>query len=223
MALILRNTLLSGNRIFESVTFNPITIVIPVISLVGSGTTINLGDAYADPGYTATDDNDGDITNSVNVTGSVDINTVGTYTLRYNVTNSQGNASAEVIRLVTVRNFWQFVPPQARVIPFNSGSMHASQDKDASLSYWLDFSNLIGDQTISSVTVTPDTGLTVACSGENTVQETDEDGTAYTIGSLIGLCISGGSVNVVYDVLVRFTLSGGDIDERTLKIHVSDL
>ena len=58
----------------------------PVITLNGSSTIqLNLGDTWTDPGATATDKTDGDLTSSITVSGTVDTSTVGTYTLVYNV------------------------------------------------------------------------------------------------------------------------------------------
>lgn len=76
----------------------------PVITLLGDQTIdLNLGDDFIEPGFTATDDVDGDITGSVVVGGdTVDTNTVGTYTITYNVTDSSGNPAVEVTRTVVV-------------------------------------------------------------------------------------------------------------------------
>jgi len=52
-------------------------------------------------GVTATDDVDGDVTSDIEVTGSVDITTTGTYFLRYSVEDAAGN-KREVSRYVTV-------------------------------------------------------------------------------------------------------------------------
>lgn len=46
------------------------------------------GNEYVEPGYKAIDSNDGDITNKVTITGSVDVNTPGTYVLTYKIKNS---------------------------------------------------------------------------------------------------------------------------------------
>ena len=46
------------------------------------------GNEYIEPGYKAIDSNDGDITNKVTITGSVDVNTPGTYVLTYKIKNS---------------------------------------------------------------------------------------------------------------------------------------
>ena len=79
-------------------------IVAPVITLTGSDTiNVTLGDAFTDPGATATDNVDGDITASIIVAGdTVDVNTAGTYTIIYNVSDAAGNPATEVTRTVTV-------------------------------------------------------------------------------------------------------------------------
>src|SRR5205823_2797149 len=47
-----------------------------------------------DPGATASDACAGDLTSSIYVTGAVDANTVGSYTLTYTVADPSGNASS---------------------------------------------------------------------------------------------------------------------------------
>ena len=75
----------------------------PVITLNGGSTiTITAGDDFTDPGAAAYDTADGDITASITVTGTVDNQTPGEYTLFYNVSDAAGNAAAEVTRTVTV-------------------------------------------------------------------------------------------------------------------------
>lgn len=67
-------------------------VVLPVITLNGgTNTTWNVGTAYQDPGFSASDDVDGDITSKVTVRGSVDGKKEGTYTLTYDVSDSSGN------------------------------------------------------------------------------------------------------------------------------------
>lgn len=75
----------------------------PVITLLGgSDISVIAGDAFTDPGATAADDRDGNITASIVVAGSVNTNIPDVYTLRYNVSDSAGNAALEVTRTVTV-------------------------------------------------------------------------------------------------------------------------
>ena len=77
---------------------------VPLIALIGD-TTINvtLGDTFTDPGATALDEVDGDITANIVVGGdTVDTNVEGTYVITYNVSDAQGNAAEEVERTVIV-------------------------------------------------------------------------------------------------------------------------
>jgi hypothetical protein len=74
----------------------------PVISLIGNATvTINAGDAFVDQGATATDIEDDDLSADIVVTGSVNKDVPGEYTLTYTVTDSDGN-STSVTRTVIV-------------------------------------------------------------------------------------------------------------------------
>ena len=86
-----------------SVTGGAADTEVPVITLLGdSEVNINAGGAYIDAGATANDNVDGDISSNIVVTGSVDANTQGTYTLIYNVSDAAGNAATAVIRTVNV-------------------------------------------------------------------------------------------------------------------------
>lgn len=73
----------------------------PVITLKG-GAVIELteGDAYEEPGYTARDDRDGDMTQLVTVSGSVSTAYAGEYTLTYTVMDQAGNVATAVRRIV---------------------------------------------------------------------------------------------------------------------------
>jgi hypothetical protein len=72
----------------------------PVITLTGDNPmTIEVGSTFVDPGASATDDFDGNVT--VTTSGTVDSNTVGTYTLTYTATDSSGN-TATTTRTVNV-------------------------------------------------------------------------------------------------------------------------
>jgi hypothetical protein len=74
----------------------------PSISLVGNAdTTIAKGSSWSDPGATALDDEDGNITSSISVSGSVNTAVAGVYTLTYSVSDKAGN-STSASRRVTV-------------------------------------------------------------------------------------------------------------------------
>ena len=75
----------------------------PIITLHGShNMTIPLNSAYVEPGYTAIDDVDGDITHNVTITSSINTALAGTYTLYYDITDNAGNAAIQMIRTITV-------------------------------------------------------------------------------------------------------------------------
>ena len=75
----------------------------PVITLTGASTiNLEVGDTYTELGATATDNQDGDISSSIVITGTVNTNAAGTYTRFYNVSDSAGNAASQVTRTVIV-------------------------------------------------------------------------------------------------------------------------
>jgi hypothetical protein len=79
-------------------------VTVPVITLIGANPQrIELGTAYSELGATATDNIDGDISASILIDASaVNVNTVGDYTVTYNVSDAAGNAAEEVTRTVTI-------------------------------------------------------------------------------------------------------------------------
>jgi hypothetical protein len=75
----------------------------PVITLNGSATmSVAKNSTFTDPGATAQDNVDGNISAAIVKTGSVNTAVAGSYVLRYNVRDAAGNAAAEVTRTVTV-------------------------------------------------------------------------------------------------------------------------
>ncbi len=85
------------------VVVEPVDTTAPVIALIGdTEMTIIVNTAFSDPGFSATDNTDGNITSLVTVSGSVDNTVIGTYELRYNVSDAAGNAATEVLRTVNV-------------------------------------------------------------------------------------------------------------------------
>jgi|GEM_PF-2571005 len=74
----------------------------PTITLIGDNPlVITEGDNFNDPGAFATDAEDGDITNRIVSSGTVNTNSVGNYTRTYTVTDS-GGLSAQTTRTVKV-------------------------------------------------------------------------------------------------------------------------
>ncbi|MDF1598123.1 MAG: DUF5011 domain-containing protein, partial [Acidimicrobiia bacterium] len=77
---------------------------VPVITLVGGDPqTIEVGSPYVELGATASDNYDGDISGSILIDATgVDTNTVGSYTVTYDVSDANGNAAVQVTRTVNV-------------------------------------------------------------------------------------------------------------------------
>ncbi|MBI1222176.1 MAG: DUF5011 domain-containing protein [Bacteroidetes bacterium] len=85
----------------------PVLVVVdnmaPLIQLHGQDTVwVEKGYSYVDAGAIATDNIDGDLTSLMNVVNNVDTSQVGSYWVRYNVSDLDGNAATEAIRVVIV-------------------------------------------------------------------------------------------------------------------------
>ena len=77
--------------------------VITVIHLNGDKNMyLNVGTTFSEPGYSAIDAIDGDLTNKVTINGNVDTSKRGTYRIIYSVINSNGVTTSE-IRTITVQ------------------------------------------------------------------------------------------------------------------------
>ena len=75
----------------------------PTITLNGEANiTLNIGDTYTEKGATAKDDTDGDISNKITTSGTVNTSKAGKYTISYSVKNSKGKTTT-VKRTITVK------------------------------------------------------------------------------------------------------------------------
>ena len=101
----------AGNQAEEKVrtvsvveTAGPVDNTPPVITLIGDNPqTIDLNAAYTELGATATDDIDGDISDSIVIdVSAVSTNIVGSYDVIYSVSDSAGNQAEPVARVVSV-------------------------------------------------------------------------------------------------------------------------
>ena len=71
-------------------------VIAPVITLnEGNAINFSIGNTFTDPGYSASDNIDGDITSKVTVSGSVDTNTMGRYKITYTVADAAGNTATK--------------------------------------------------------------------------------------------------------------------------------
>lgn len=95
----------SGNKTEKTRTLIIKDKVKPVISLNGQEYVyLELGDAYKDEGAKASDDVDGNITQKITKSGSVNTNAEGTYYIKYSATDKNGN-KATVTRKVIVFDY----------------------------------------------------------------------------------------------------------------------
>lgn len=77
----------------------------PVIKLKGNSTiTIKENEEFKDPGATATDDVDGDITKNIKTKGTVDTKKPGKYTITYTVSDKAGNKATKKREVVVVKS-----------------------------------------------------------------------------------------------------------------------
>lgn len=108
----------SGNEAMVQRTILYNDMVPPVLTLTGSKEiTIKAGSSYSEPGYTAIDEEDGNLTDKVKVEGEVDIYCSGVYTIKYTVADKYGNMSEDT-RTVTVEAIKQkdTIRPQGKII-----------------------------------------------------------------------------------------------------------
>jgi len=99
----------------------------PVITLLGSQyMQIKQGERYVEPGYTAFDAVDGVLTSKVTVTGTVNSNQPGAYTLTYRASDAAGNAAAATRTVEVI--YVDRTPPELSLI--GSQSMQIMQGED---------------------------------------------------------------------------------------------
>lgn len=82
------------------------------------------------------------------------------------------------------------------------------KDPDAKLDYTIDWSTWLGDDTIADSDWTVETGLT-----EVTASNTDTTTTIW---------LSGGTEGTTYDVTNEITTAAGRIEERTIRIYITE-
>ncbi|MFE8698142.1 DUF4073 domain-containing protein [Cytobacillus sp. FJAT-53684] len=101
-----------------TVSFKVVDTKKPIITLEGSETIYLVKDqSYLDPGYTVFDEVDQDLTQDVDVTGSVDTSQLGTYHVKYNVSDRSNNAADEVTRTIHV------VSPELNALAVSTGEL----------------------------------------------------------------------------------------------------
>ncbi len=99
-------------------TVNVVDDESPIITLLGGAIVdITEGDTFIDPGATALDNVDGNITDDIAVGGdTVNVGVVGQYTLTYDVDDAAGNSAVQVTRTVNVNAAPDITAPVLAII-----------------------------------------------------------------------------------------------------------
>jgi len=158
---------------------------LPVITLLGAAPLdLSVGDTYTDPGATASDDIDGDITSSIVVAGAtVDTATVGNYVVTYDVSDSAGNSAVQLTRTVNVVNDPPVIndltvlPDPALINSAATFSWDVSDVNNDTLTCQLDIENDgTDDYTINDCANNTSQQHTFTVAGDYTVKLTVDDG-----------------------------------------------
>jgi lysophospholipase L1-like esterase len=109
----------------------------PVITLLGDNPmNLTVGDTFTDPGATAVDNVDGDLTESIVVGGdTVDTSTAGTYVITYNVSDAAGDDAGELLYRLNNESTYITEVENADIITLSIGGnniMNAARDS----SFW---------------------------------------------------------------------------------------
>ena len=199
----------------------------PVITLNGASTiSLVQGSAYSELGATATDDRD--TTVSALVTGSVDVNTVNSYTITYTATDSAGNV-ATLTRVVDV--VLPATMHKAMLGPLAGATVEVFTPSDLKNSMTTTVSDSLGGFTLNNTESLDDNEYyLIGVSGGNDLDADDDgnldnvptknEGTIY--GLVLGSDIKSGEINItaISDIAWRYiernlhAMSNNDIERR---------
>jgi hypothetical protein len=203
----------------------------PVITLLGSNPVlVNAGGTYVEPGATATDNLDGDLTSSIVIDASaVNTSIPGDYLVTYNVSDVAGNAATQVTRTVHVNG----VP--------TANDQSVSTPEDTALPITLTASDTDGDTLTFSVVMGPAHGslsgtapnltYTPAANynGPDTFTFKVNDGTVDSNTATVSITVTPvndppvanpQSVTTPEDTATAITLTASDVDGDTLTYSV---
>jgi len=97
------SSITSTTTTIEQTTPEPAPNTAPAITILGANPLeLTVEDSFVEPGATARDAEDGDISGQIVYGGMVDTSTAGTYTLTYNVSDFGGLSAPEAARIVNV-------------------------------------------------------------------------------------------------------------------------
>ena len=100
----------SSLAVTEFVVDETADITLPVIMILGNNPlSLQLEDTFSDPGATAHDNVDGDLTSFIQTSDDVDTSAVGTYSVTYTVSDTAGNTATEVRTVVVYDGDFQVI------------------------------------------------------------------------------------------------------------------
>ena len=222
----------SNNQATATRTVNVVDTTAPVMTLVGSNPIdVEAATTYTDAGATAQDNYDGDITSSITTTNNIDMNTVGTYSVIYNVADANGNSAVPLIRTVNV------VDTTAPVITiigsnpvdiqvgsvYNDAGATAADTLDGDLSSSITVVNNVDANTVGTYTVTydvTDSAGNQATQAVRTVNVNSAPNTAPTVDS-VSLSTSSNDGLVYSDVTLTCTPTTSDADGDTVTTSIT--
>ncbi len=125
----------------------------PVITLLGANPMnllLHVDTTYIEPGATATDNVDGDITDKIVITGKVNTNVEGSYNFKYTVSDTAGNKATATRRVNVI---YDTIPPVITVLgpspmnitvgyPYNEPGATATDNIDTDLKIIIDDSEV---------------------------------------------------------------------------------
>lgn len=177
----------------------------PVITLVGnSAMNVEFGDVFTDPGFSAYDNVDGDITGNVVTGGIVDTSVLGDVVLTYDVSDAAGNPAGQVQRTVTVVDTTapDILLTGDATINLNQGDAYSEQGATAS--------DLVDGDVTGSIVINSNVNTAVKGTYQVTYNVSDAAGNAAT--EVVRTVI-------VHDVTVPVITLIGD---ATINLNVND-
>jgi len=128
----------------ENLPINTADQTAPVLTLLGEDTIyLNLGENFNDPGATALDNIDGDISSNIQITSNIDTGTAGKYTIIYSITDRAGNLNS-IKRKVEVYEITSTFSPRGGLTINEVLASNASTNLDPdykSFSDWIELYN----------------------------------------------------------------------------------
>lgn len=125
----------SGNITTVTRTINYVNPDAPILTLEGGQTCfIMAGEQFSEPGYVATDLRDGDLSANVIVSGDVDGNIPGIYTLKYTISNSVGMDTTRERIIYVIPKQAEDDSPSTEILP-NPGTVIQPNGKTIYLTF----------------------------------------------------------------------------------------